>query len=326
MKRCPVCNRTYTDDALSFCLDDGAPLASAAPSTPSYDPNATLVYQPGRETTPQPTVASQPGQAPPQPAWPPMPPTRQKRAVWPWILGGVAVLCFMGIGLIIMIIAIASMSSNTNNRNVSPSPRPTARPTAGPRPTPRTVPEQPGTFTDDFSVQRWGTGKSQFGEIWYANQEYHMRATPGGYIVMYGPKTSDYKTENATIRVTARSVDGASPMLGYGLVVHGEKSKADQLEDYAFLIYTGDNPAYRIVQHRGGTETPLVNTTRSEVIHTGTAPNQLEVRVKDRTLDFYINGEYITTINDVPGFLRGYVGFYSSDGNEVAFSDLEITR
>src|SRR5262249_36890737 len=154
-----------------------------------------------------------------------------------------------------------SMSSNTNNSNLSPTPRTTARPTASPGQTPRTAPAQPGTFTDDFSVERWGTGKSQFGEIWYANQEYHMRATAGGYIVMYGPKTSDYQTENATVRVTTHSVDGVSPTLGYGLVVHGDKSKTNQLEDYSFLIYTGENPAYRVVQHKGGTETPLVNTT-----------------------------------------------------------------
>ena len=324
MKRCPVCNRTYTDDALSFCLDDGAPLQTAAPSTPSYDPNATLIYQPGRETSAQPTVPPPP--APPQPAWPPMPPAQQKRAVWPWILGGVAILCFMGIGLIIVIIALASISSNTNKRNVSPSPRPTARPTAGPGPTQTTVPAPSGTFTDDFSVQRWGTGESQYGETWYANQEYHMRANAGGYIVMYGPKTSDYQTENATVRVTTRSVDGVSPTSGYGLVVHGEKSKANQAEDYSFLIYTGASPSYRVVQHKAGTETNLVNTTRSSVIRAGTNTNQLEVRVKDRTLDFYINSQYITTINDAAGFLRGYVGFYSSDANEVAFNDLEITR
>ena len=27
MKRCPTCNRTYTDASLNFCLEDGTPLA-----------------------------------------------------------------------------------------------------------------------------------------------------------------------------------------------------------------------------------------------------------------------------------------------------------
>ena len=28
MKRCPSCNRTYTDVSLNFCLEDGTPLIS----------------------------------------------------------------------------------------------------------------------------------------------------------------------------------------------------------------------------------------------------------------------------------------------------------
>ena len=43
MKRCPQCNRTYADDALSFCLDDGSPLATAP------DPSATVQYPPPRD-------------------------------------------------------------------------------------------------------------------------------------------------------------------------------------------------------------------------------------------------------------------------------------
>jgi uncharacterized protein len=37
MKRCPQCNRTYSDESFSFCLDDGTLLSA------SYDPDGTLV-------------------------------------------------------------------------------------------------------------------------------------------------------------------------------------------------------------------------------------------------------------------------------------------
>ena len=37
MKRCPSCNRSYPDDSLNYCLDDGSILSSAP------DPEATLV-------------------------------------------------------------------------------------------------------------------------------------------------------------------------------------------------------------------------------------------------------------------------------------------
>src|SRR2546429_2865382 len=36
MKRCPACDRTYADDSVSFCLNDGALLSVA------YEPQATL--------------------------------------------------------------------------------------------------------------------------------------------------------------------------------------------------------------------------------------------------------------------------------------------
>src|SRR5215471_7891002 len=107
MKRCPQCNRTYTDAALSFCLDDGSHLSSVA-APQSFDPSATIQYPSARDTSPQPTIAY-PSQAAPQvppppppsqpqmpPSWSPMPPSKpQKRSVWPWLLGIGAVLVFM---------------------------------------------------------------------------------------------------------------------------------------------------------------------------------------------------------------------------------------
>ena len=106
MKRCPQCNRTYTDDALSFCLDDGSPLTIASGPPPS-DASTTVQYPPARDTTPQPTIAYNPGQAAPPPlmpppAWSPMPPPQtQKRSVWPWLLGIGAVLVLSAMGFLI---------------------------------------------------------------------------------------------------------------------------------------------------------------------------------------------------------------------------------
>ena len=123
MKRCPQCNRTYTDDALSFCLDDGSPLASASAPPPS-DPSATVQYPAPRDTTPPPTIAYNPPPTPtptpqptPPPAWTPMPPSQpQKRSVWPWLLGLGAVFVLMGIGVVILIFAVARVADNNNNR------------------------------------------------------------------------------------------------------------------------------------------------------------------------------------------------------------------
>jgi hypothetical protein len=339
MKRCPQCNRTYTDDALSFCLDDGSPLLST--SAPSSDPGATVQYPQARDTSPQATIAFSPGSASPPPtpppAWSPMPPPApQKRSVWPWVLGIGAVLVFMGIGVVILIFAIASMTNtntntntnnsngNSNNNNSKVANRNTNKNTnsddanTNPR-------SNLSSFTDDFSAKSWGTGESQYGNIWYQDEEYHMHATKGGYIVMYAPDKKEYYDENATVRVGLRSIDGTPPVTGYGLVVHGEK-KDGKLEDYAFLIYNGDNPKYKIVVHKAGAETKVADWTPSSTIRTGTAPNQIEVRIRDAKLDFYINGQFATSITDDANYKRGRVGLYTSDTGEVAFDDLEVSK
>jgi len=340
MKRCPQCNRTYTDDALSFCLDDGSPLLST--SGPMSDPGATVQYPQPRDTSPQATIAFNPGQAappppsppPPPPSWNPMPPSApQKRSAWPWILGIGAVLVFMGIGVVILIFAVAKIANNNNNNGNSNNSNKVANRNAN-KNTNANADETNSnansrssltSFTDDFSSKTWGTGESQFGNIAYQDEEYHMHATKGGFIVMYGPDKPEYKTENATVRVGLRSIDGNPPSTGYGIVVHGEK-KDGKLEDYGFLIYNGEGPKYKIVLHKAGAETKVVDWTPTSTIRTGTSPNQLEVRIRDLKMDFYINGQFVTSITDEANYRRGRVGLYTSDVGEVAFDDLEISR
>ena len=336
MKRCPQCNRTYADDALSFCLDDGSPLLSASAPTPS-DPSATVQYPQARGTIPQATIAFNPGQAPPPPipppAWTPMPPAApEKRSVWPWLLGIGAVLVFMGIGVVILVFAVASITNtnnsngNSNNSNSRVANRNSNKNTNADETNTNTNSRSTlSSFTDDFSNRTWGTGESQYGNIWYQDEAYHMHATKGGFIVMYAPDKSDYRDENATVRVGLRSIDGTPPITGYGLVVHGEK-KDGKLEDYGFLIYNGDSPKYKIVLHKAGAETKLVDWTPTSTIRTGTSPNQIEVRIRDTKMDFYINGQFATSIIDTESYKRGRVGLYTSDVGEVAFDDLEISK
>lgn len=125
MKRCPTCNRTFTDETLSFCLDDGSPLldASGVGGPPSYNPNIkppqsmgnapapTVAYRPETMPAPQPTPSWQPG---PQAA----PPARKRRA-WPWVVGILGVLGLLFVGFIVLIAVLASMGANANNANNS---------------------------------------------------------------------------------------------------------------------------------------------------------------------------------------------------------------
>jgi uncharacterized protein DUF4440 len=77
MKRCSTCNRTYTDPALSFCIDDGTPLTTVEP-----DDDATVVRPRSNESNEWNAVAYQP----PGAYFPPGGEGKRRRA-WPWILG-----------------------------------------------------------------------------------------------------------------------------------------------------------------------------------------------------------------------------------------------
>ena len=60
MKQCPTCQRTYAEDNMTFCLDDGTPLSNVEAS--AFDGPQTL-------RMPEPRVTDQPAQpfAPPSP-------------------------------------------------------------------------------------------------------------------------------------------------------------------------------------------------------------------------------------------------------------------
>src|SRR6266513_2671262 len=352
MKRCPSCNRTYTDRSLNFCLEDGTPLVNDAP--PASDPNATVRYPPARDTSdePPPTEIYRPepavnqvgpgshsrgpyqgnagslgGSARPDAVahqqWSPVPQAQQPKksnAIW-WVLGGLVAVAVIGIGLVIMLIAVASMSnSNNNNTNSNENVRVVnrnANVNVNTNVSNRNSNSSnlPSSFVDDFSEQKWGIGSSKFGDISYEDGQYHMRSKDKTYLVMYAP-SDDYNTESATVKVKARSVDGTVPSAGFGLMVHCEQSKAKQLEDYALLIYPGTEPAYEIIMHKAGNQTSLVSRTKSNAIRPGSNPNQLEIRIKGTDLAFYVNGQFLTHITDPENYKRGRVGLYTSDSTD----------
>jgi hypothetical protein len=404
MKKCPTCNKTYSDDSMSFCLEDGAPLLTVGGDAPpagsgSFDPNLTIPFTPPRDTAGQGGAGGasgsqwasqsggpasgqfgqpsggfgqpgqygqqggpsgsqyggpasgqfppppQPGQYAPTPGWggpqppPPYAAAPKKSSALPWVLGGLGLLVVLGIGAAVLVGILASMGSNTNknnsnnsnqvsnksNRNGSANNSNNANNSNSSNANNANSTASSGkpVASDDFSSEAWWTGSADVGTASYQNSEYHLRATSTGYMVIYGPDT--FRTEDATTRVTARSVS-SSPENGYGLAVFGEMSKKKELEDYCFLIRTTSTPAYKIVTHRGGKETVIVDWTDASQLRSGTSPNQLEVRTSGTQAAFYINGQYITTIEAAAGYALGLAGFYTSGSEEVAFDDLQILK
>ena len=339
MKQCPACNRTYADDGLSFCLEDGASLLSIGGSSDqpasfdsNSDPYKTLAFTPGRETSPPPIavhpVAPPHPLGPPQPSWSPSPgyaagPARKSGKGW--IVGAIVGVAVLAIGIIVLLAIIGKNSSATTantNRAVVESNSNRAIVANSNRGEARTP---VGVLKDDFSAQNWPTGEAAYGSF-YQDGEYHMVGRPKLYVYMFPRDTNSYKSDDANVKVTARSVDGKSPLYGYGLVIHGKVTQTRQLEGYGFLIYTGAEPKYKIARFAAGESKPIVEWKASSAIRRGTSPNQIEVRTSGSGLSLYINGQSVDSITDTAGVTSGYVGLYTSETNEVAFDDMEIDR
>ena len=156
MKRCPTCNKTFTDANLSFCIDDGTPLV------PIADDEATVV---------SPSAASQSNEPPPYKPrdWQTLPyqppgytgPTdgTKKSKTWPWIVGLLAILVIafvaLGFAAALIIPKLARTGANRNsNANIARTESSTPNLNANiptPQPTLQNRNENTNTGTEDLA-------------------------------------------------------------------------------------------------------------------------------------------------------------------------------
>ena len=123
MKQCPTCKTTYTDDSLSFCLEDGAPLDTAADEQP------TVVRNLGNN----PMRVDIPSTAPSRTAVPPAAPGSEgSSAAWIKIVLAIVILGVIAIGAVGLIGAVFYYGTGGKEKDrpaKSPTPTPTATPT-----------------------------------------------------------------------------------------------------------------------------------------------------------------------------------------------------
>lgn len=321
MKICPRCQKTYSDDNLNFCLEDGTVLHSAEFSDlETIQINQTRMTQPQSAPHSAPGSQGQWGNPQPQPRPHVTPPKKSSKA-WVWvllILGAVVLLC--GGGLLGILAFIGSQANNAANLAAANSAA-NARNSVS-RPFANT--STPGR--DDVTpidLELFVKESSPYGTTVLNDGELTMRAKQKGfYYVLVAPE--DYKTEDADTRVTLRNIDDASAgTLGYGLIFHSNPKPLQQ--GYAFLIDTKKR-RYRVVNHSPSKESAVVTWTTSNAIKSGTEENTLEVRDLDNTIELYINGTMVNSIRNVHGYAGGVAGLYSGDGVKIAFKDLEIRK
>lgn len=121
MKRCPTCNKTFTDQHLSFCVDDGTPLAEVDTSLDEATVVRPAVGEAGSGG------GSGEGNVPPyQPPGSYLPPGASAQLggkKWPWIIGilTLVLLVFAGLGIaaVILIPNMMRRQATTSARNAN---------------------------------------------------------------------------------------------------------------------------------------------------------------------------------------------------------------
>jgi len=123
VKRCPTCNKIFTEEHLSFCVEDGTPLVTIAPP----DDEATVVRSAAEDNSPETSGLSGLGGGRSDPYQPPssyIPPGssgERKRQTWPWVLGIFAILfvVLIGLGIAAAVLLPAMMRASNANTNLN---------------------------------------------------------------------------------------------------------------------------------------------------------------------------------------------------------------
>lgn len=109
MKRCPTCQRTFTDSNLSFCTDDGTPLTQVESGSPDNEWGAVAYKPPSYQA-----AADKP-----------------KRSALPWVLGiGIVVIVVIaGLGIAAAVFVPRMMREQEVRRAAENPPPPGLKPT-----------------------------------------------------------------------------------------------------------------------------------------------------------------------------------------------------
>lgn len=322
MKICPNCRKTYADDNLNFCLEDGSVLTMApsepAPTVMMSQPRPTD-YTPGG-TAPQfnPQIQSSFGNQPQYQVQP-----QKKSKAWLWILGVVGiVLLLCGGGFVgLVIIGMNANQTASNNSSVPTNTRGNtsiATNTKAPPPSPGT----PGGDVETIDMSMFVKDFSIYGTTEMSGDELLMAAKQKDYYYVL-VATDDYNTMGASTKLTVRNPENMDSRLGYGLIFHSDPQPLTK--GYAFLI-DSKKKRYRVVRHSSTNESSLVAWKNSTAIKDGSQENVLEIRDKGSDIELYINDQLVTTVKDGYDGTVGVPGLYSGDAAKIGFKKLEIRK
>ncbi len=329
MKICPRCRKTYPDDNLNFCLEDGSVLeqatSDAMPATVMM--NEPRVTEPTRQVQAPAIPSSARSAAMEYRSATVFDAAKKSSKAWIWvllILGFLALLC--GGGLVGLFVIGSQME--TANSNSTPTPKKgTNSPSQSKSPDSNAaVDNSKGvserTKVTNLDLANWVLTDRSFGKTEYNDGELIMASSkPKFYFVLAGTKVQI--TENADTLVTVVNIDSGDTILGYGLVFHSNPKPLQQ--GYAFLI-DSEKQRYRVVRHSQKKEIDVVSWTNSDAIKSGDGENRLEVRDRGDSVDLYINDQKVNSVTTTYGYPNGVVGLYAADAIDIGFKNLQIRK
>lgn len=315
MRICPKCGKTYDDESLNFCLDDGSTLNQAGSGNTL--PETVLISQPrptmsnqsfGNQTEKEDRVVPSQFNSP----------HKKSSKTWLWvvgILGAVVLICGGGFGGLLILGSLSDDEPKWNSNFVTNSVNSATSAT-------NKSSDEVRTNVTKVELSSWVQKNSKYGVTEFRGNEFYVNAIKSNfyYVLVASAK---YPSANSTTKITTRNIESKNFTLGYGLIINS--NPVPLIKDYAFLI-NSSNSKYRVVSHTPGNEQTIVSWKSSSSIKSGSEENILEVQDEDGQFKFFINGDLIETVSSKDSYQNGVPGVYVGGTTPIVFSNLEIRK
>ncbi len=315
MKICPTCRKTYEDEGLNFCLDDGSVLTFS-----SHEAAPTIVMEQPRLTNPT------------RPAWEPqetpaysIEPKKKSSKAWLWVMAIFALMIlvcgggFAGFFMYVASVANSNVAANKGTNSTSTTPRSNTNTFTS---TNSSTSPSEANEAEEIDLAGWVEEPTAWLETEFEDGEFFMTSKQKGYYYVLVAKNDEF-SDAVTARVTVRNAEDKDSGMGYGLIFNSETTPLKS--SFAFLIDT-KRKKYRVIRHVSEQEKVITAWTNSNLIKGGAEQNVLEARSSGEKIELYINGQRAAIITNKQGPKAGVPGLYVGDGTKIGFRDLAVVR
>jgi len=217
-------------------------------------------------------------------------------------------------------------STRTPTSTVGPTPTRTRTP-GGPTPTATRQPS-PRVFFDDFGnpASGWEAGTAGACQSGYVGGEFGVAVTAYNQVCLYPAPTGAHAAGVYEVKAYKSGLYDGSV---YGLLF-GLRNKSDFSQFYVFWVDPADQ-TYLLQKYQDGSWHNLTEVNYSWAIALGASANTLKVYRDGGQIDLFVNGTYLTTMNDNSFPTNGYVGVanwaaYNATSALTYFDDFKVTE